>query len=287
MKEFKSNTELIEYLITKGVLVNNKKDTLNKIERYTYYSIINTYKEVFKNGDDYKQNVTFDEIFSLYEFDKNLRIIFFKYSLDIENSIKSIMANEIAKNYGVKNYLEKQNFDSSFDKDIIRSLINSCKKEINDNYGKHDAITHYLDKHGFIPPFVLVKILSLGQTSRYFGLLKQIDRQNISKYFNIKHKVLKQIIMNLTLIRNHCAHSNRLFTFRSKFRISYKEIDSSYNMKDNSTNLYMMIKCMQKLLDKKNSKKFENEIIKEIKKLEKKLNSIDIKNILNIMGFPN
>lgn len=35
MKEYKSNEELIDYLSSKGVIISNKKDALEKIERYT------------------------------------------------------------------------------------------------------------------------------------------------------------------------------------------------------------------------------------------------------------
>ena len=51
MKEYRINENLIEYLLSKGVIISNKEDALKKIERYTYYSIINTYKSVFKNED--------------------------------------------------------------------------------------------------------------------------------------------------------------------------------------------------------------------------------------------
>ncbi|MCI8383485.1 MAG: hypothetical protein HFJ33_01165 [Clostridia bacterium] len=38
------------------------------IEKYSYYSIVNGYKSVFKDKDNnYKPNVTFEEIFALYE----------------------------------------------------------------------------------------------------------------------------------------------------------------------------------------------------------------------------
>ena len=49
MKKYKSNEELLDYIMSKGIIVNNKNDTIDKFQRYTYYSIINTYKEVFKN----------------------------------------------------------------------------------------------------------------------------------------------------------------------------------------------------------------------------------------------
>ncbi len=48
MKEYKTNEDLINYLSSKGVIIADKKDALEKIERYTYYSIVNTYKNIFK-----------------------------------------------------------------------------------------------------------------------------------------------------------------------------------------------------------------------------------------------
>lgn len=48
MKEYKSSEDLIDYLISKGVVIKNKKDAIRKIEKYTYYAIINTYKEDLK-----------------------------------------------------------------------------------------------------------------------------------------------------------------------------------------------------------------------------------------------
>lgn len=286
MKEYKSNEELLNYLISKGVTIKNKELALEAIEKYTYYSIVNTYKEVFKNNDTYLDNVTFEEIYSLYDFDKNLKSIFLKYSLEIEQVIKSLIANTISEKYGVKNYLEYNCFDQSVDKDYIDKIRSNIDEEISKNYGKHAAINHYKDSYGFIPPFVLVKIMTMGEISRYYGLLKQEDRQNVSKYFKISDKLLKQILLNITLVRNFSAHNNRLYTFHSKFFISFKEIDKTYNISDRSTNLYMIMKCMERLLDDVKRKQFINLVNNELDELNKKLNVISIKNILSIMGFP-
>lgn len=276
MKEYKSNEELLNYLISKGVTIKNKELALEAIEKYTYYSIVNTYKEVFKNNDTYLDNVTFEEIYSLYDFDKNLKSIFLKYSLEIEQVIKSLIANTISEKYGVKNYLEYNCFDQSVDKDYIDKIRLNIDEEISKNYGKHAAINHYKDSYGFIPPFVLVKIMTMGEISRYYGLLKQVDRQNVSKYFKISDKLLKQILLNITLVRNFSAHNNRLYTFHSKFFISFKEIDKTYNISDKSTNLYMIMKCMERLLDDVKRKQFINLVNNELDELNKKLNVISI-----------
>ena len=284
MKEYKNSTELLNYMISKGVSVNNKEDALNKIKTYSYYSIINTYKDVFKNtNNEYKKNVSFDEIYALFEFDKNLRSIFLKYSLEIEMILKSLLAETISSRYGIKDYLIKENFDDMVNKATITESINVIEEEINKQNGKHEAVTHYIDEYGFVPPFVLTKILTLGELSRLYAMLKQSDRQSISKNFKLSDRVLKQIIVNMTMIRNICAHNDRLFSFHSKFRISFKYIEKNYNEK--SVNIYMIMKCMESLLPKDQKKDFVKLINIEIKQLNSKLKSIKIDNILNIMGF--
>ena len=286
MKEYKNNEELIEYLISKNVIINNKDQALKSIEKYSYYSIINSYKSAFKDeNNNYKPNVTFEEIFALYEFDKNIKSIFLKYTLEIEIIIKSLMANVLAEKYGIQDYLKNKNFDEANSKELITSLIETINKEIDENYIKHFAVQHYKDTYGFIPPFVLTKILTFGIISRYYGLLKQEDRQKISKYFKISDKLLKQILINLTMVRNISAHSDRLFCYRSKSYISFKIIEKDYQRHGNFTNLYMIIKCIQVLLDEDKFKEFEDLFNKEILKLKEKLNSININDILKIMGF--
>ena len=192
LKEYKTNEQLIEYLISKNVIIEDKEKALRNIERYSYYSIVNGYKSVFKDEDN---------------------------------------------------------------------------------------------TYNFIPPFVLTKILTFGAISRYYGLLKQNDRQEISKYFKISDKLLKQILVNLTMIRNISAHSDRLFCYRNKYYISFKNIDKNYKRNGNFTNIYMIIQCMKVLLDEEKFKEFEDLFNIEVNKLKDKLNSININDILRIMGF--
>lgn len=285
MKEYKTNEELVDYLIEKNVIISNRQDTLEKLEKYSYYSVINSYKIVFKNDNGtYKDNVSFDEIYALYNFDKNIKYLFLKYSLEIETQIKSLMANQISKIYGIQDYLKESNLDEQFDIETKNKLIERINNDIEDEYKVHSAIMHYKDKYDFIPPFVLTKILTLGVVSRYYGLLKQSDRQAIAKYFKLSDKLLKQILKNLTLIRNICAHNDRLYCFRSKSYLSYKEIDKSYIRNDNETNLYMIMTTMKYFL-KNEYETLEKEIKNEINELDKKLTSINISDILNIMGF--
>ncbi len=53
------------------------------------------------------------------------------------------------------------------------------------------------------------------------------------------------------MVRNISAHSDRLFAYRNKYDISFKNIEKKYPRKENLCNLYMIIKCMKVLLDEK------------------------------------
>ncbi len=286
MKEYKNNEELIDYLISKNVIVNDRELALKNIEKYSYYSIINGYKAVFKDeNSNYNANTSFEEIFALYEFDKNIKAIFLKYTLEIEVIIKSLMSNTLAEEYGVEGYLKLENFDDNANEELVNVFIEKIEKEIDDNYIKHPAIKHYKDTYNFVPPFVLTKILTFGAISRYYSLLKQSDRQKISKYFKLSDKLLRQILINLTMVRNISAHSDRLFNYRNKYDISFKNIEKGYNRKEYLCNLYMIIKSMKVLLDEEKYQEFENLLNREIEKLKEKLIVVDINDILRIMGY--
>ncbi len=283
VKEYKSNEQLVEYLIQKNVIINDKEKVIKMIDRYTYYSIINGYKDVFKDGKKYKANVSFEEIFALYEFDKNIKAIFLKFTLEIELIIKAKMANMLAEKYGVRDYIKEEYFEPNIDKELVSNLIKKINEEIEKNYEKHLAIKHYKDQYGFVPPFVLFKILTFGVVSRYYGILQQKDRQTVSKYFKLSDKVLKQMLINFTMVRNIAAHSDRLFCYRSKYYINFEK-----NCKRNEkmiTSLYTIIRCMERLLKEEQYKEFKRLFGKEIKRLETKLTSIAIKDVLKIMGF--
>ena len=288
MKEYKTNEELLDILISKGIIVKDRNEAIKKIEKYTYYNVINSYKLVFKNKDNnYIKNVSFDEIYALYYFDKQLRYIMLKYVLEIEIVVASLMANTLSNRYGLNDYLHVNNLDFNADNETKEHIIENIKEEINYNYKRHLAITHYIDKYGYVPPFILIKILSFGITSSLYGLLKQNDRQQISKYFKISDKLLKQILKNLTNVRNICAHNERLYCVRDKYTLNFKMIDRNYKPKDNTTNFYMIISVLRLVLEKKDYKKMMSDINREINNLKMKLVSIDISNILRIMGYPN
>lgn len=287
VKEFKETNELIQILKQKNVSIKDEEQAKYLINKYSYYSIVNSYKWIFKLGDNYKDNASFDEIYAMYKFDKNLKIIMLKYILEIEAVIKTKIANLFAEKYGLSNYLSANNFDLKEDNSnliYIENLINEINSEIEKSNGKHDAITHYKDKYGNVPPWVVTKILSLGTVSKLYGLMKQSDKQEISKQFHISDKLLKNILGNLTSVRNISAHDDRLYTYRSTF---YIKLDKEKKSPDKvlHTNMFIIVKSLERLLEKEQSDEMKKLIIKELNTLNDSLTSITIDEVLKVMGF--
>ena len=75
MKEYKNSNELLDYIMSKGVSVNNKEDALYKIKTYSYYSIINTYKDVVNISVDTAKE---DELFAYVDYSRYYGV--FKYN---------------------------------------------------------------------------------------------------------------------------------------------------------------------------------------------------------------
>lgn len=76
------------------------------LERENYYNVINGYKELFlaskataTTDEVYKTGTTFDEVYALYNFDRELRNIYLKYLLKLENTFKTVIARAADGSY--------------------------------------------------------------------------------------------------------------------------------------------------------------------------------------------
>lgn len=63
----------------------------------------------------YKAGTSFEEIVSLYKFDAELRELFFKYLLQIERQMRSLMSYYFTEMYGAeqKQYLDANNYNNT------------------------------------------------------------------------------------------------------------------------------------------------------------------------------
>lgn len=302
-KEFKTTDELIELLISRGVNISTsaQKSFCKKgLQRFGYYNIINGYKNLFLdttsslNEDKYKPGTTFDEIYFLFKFDKHLRSLFFRYTLEVETNIKSLIAYVFSQKYGHDNYLLYTNFDTQKRNAYknISQLIADIQHAISSR-SSDPCISHYLTNYGYVPLWVLNNILTFGNISKFYSMMKQPDRQYVSKVFRITDEQLESSLFYLSKIRNLCAHGNRLYCFRSKAPLIDTKYHDALNIPKNKNeyaygkrDMFATMIILKFLLPKNEYKTLLKQVNKYIHDLCTHINVITEQDILNSLGFP-
>ena len=153
-------------------------------------------------------------------------------------------------------------------------------------------IIHYWDNYHYIPLWVLVRILSFGKISKFYSLMKQKEQNTISRKFNLQISEFKIYLQNLTLIRNICAHDEKLYDITLKNRIYPTKYHKKLNIIKNdkflyaTRDLFSIIIILKILLEKVEFYNFYINIIKNIDILQTELITISINKVLYKMGFP-
>ena len=179
-KVFKTLDEQINILREKGLIINDEAYTKEVLLRENYFFIMG-YRHVFLKKDASRKFIdgtTFDEVYSLFVFDRMFRNIIFKNILIVENNYKSIFSYILSKNYGFKekNYLNPSNFDNDKEKTRqINDLLRKVKRQFRVNGKQHGATSHYMDNYGYIPLWIGVKVISFGLISEMFSILNEED----------------------------------------------------------------------------------------------------------------
>ena len=307
MKEFKTIDEQINILKSRNISFKNEIKAKNVLLNNNYYNIINGYNSLFLDNDKihFKHGTTFEEIYALYDFDRQLRSIFLEYILKIENSLSSLVAYHFSKSYGHNNYLKLDNFETyvnigaSIDKrrkqiKYIQMLIGNINKKIASNIDTN-YVNHYMTKYGFIPLWVLVNILSFGELCNFYKLMKQRERICVAKEFNISEIELTSLLGILAKTRNLCAHDERLYNYKFSTNVSINNtnyhkmltipsVNNRYTMGKND--LFAVVIALKILLTSNDYDRFHHKLFSRIMSIKSKLNTITLSDVLKSMNFP-
>lgn len=301
-KVFKTIDELIDLLKDRGVDIPDAsaRDYAKCVlEKHGYYNLINGYNKLFLDPESesvkYRQGTTMNEINALYQFDRILRDIFFRYILESETHIKSLISYYFAEAHGHKNYLIFTNFNTELrdSESKITNLIAEIQRQTA-NHSNDPSISHYLKTHGYIPLWVLNNILTLGTISKFYSLMLPHERQNISRCFGIMDNELENALAYISIVRNFCAHGNRIYCFRTKKPLSSTSYHRQLGIEQNKNGEYLngkrdLFACLialKSLLSNNDYKRMSKEIYRALGTLSKKLSLLTKDEILSEMGFP-
>ena len=202
----------------------------------------------------------------------------------------------MSKHYGIReeDYLNPKNFVSDKKRrKQVDDLLRKMKRQIRINGGQHQATMHYIDKYGYIPFWIVVKILSFGIVSELYQILKPENQAEIAKDFGVSVEQLIVYLPILANFRNLCAHEDILYDHRAQRDIEdtiYHEqlhipkLNGEYIYGKND--LFAIVLILKEMLRKDDFFLLMSEMEYEIQILADKLKTISIEKVLDRMGFP-
>lgn len=231
---YKSIREQIATLERKRLFFKDKAQAMKLLEQYGYFEIINEYKKIFLDKESIEifiEDTYFEDIYSLYSFDVELRNYTLVAMLNVERILRAIASHTISEAFDSSelNYLKRSNFkDGQKYKDgyEIDRLLGKIKKIIHTQPFKH-----YKQAHGNCPPWILVKGMTFGNLINFIKLQKsEIKSRIIARCYGVEEssitEELKTFFMESMYLflayRNRCAHSGRIYNYKSsKAKVSF------------------------------------------------------------------
>lgn len=298
MKVFKTIQEQISILESKGLIIDDYLFTEDILIRENYF-FISGYRHLFlKSPKDrnFIKGTTFRELYALFNFDRQVRNIVFKNLLIIENNLKSIISYQLSKKYGFreKDYLRPENFTKVPDKQRqLNDTLKKMKRQIRVNGAQHSATSHYLKNYGYIPLWVVVKVLSFGIVGELYTVMKREDQEEIANIYDLSINNLLTYLPILSNYRNLCAHEDILYDHRTQKIIGDTRYHDGLDIPTTDgeyiygkDDLFALIIILKQLLRPEEFRLLINELSYEIDILCGKLKVINIGKVLDTMGFP-
>lgn len=298
IKTFKTIDEQLEILKSKGLRIDDIDYAKDVLLRENYF-FISGYRHLFlKSPKDrmFIPGADFTELYAMFNFDRQIRNIFFKNILIVENNAKSIFSYQLSRKYGIKekDYLNPSNFDRSNDKARqVNDLLKKIKRQIRVNGGQHSATMHYISNYGYVPFWVVVKVLSFGLISELYTIMKKEDQKDIATVYGISPDCLMVYLPILANFRNLCAHEDIMYDHKTQRSIDDTKYHAYLNIPKmdgeylyGKDDLFALVIILKQLLREEDFTLLINELSYELDILDGKLHSIEVDKVLDRMGFP-
>lgn len=206
-----SPADLLAHLHSRGLLCPDPEKALHRLEYIGYYRLL-VYMRALQRPDPqtgvamFIPGTTFDDVLQLYGFDRELRLLCLDAIERIEVALRAAIVSQVAVPHGPHFFLEPAHFErvSSF----VEFYQTACRDK------RYLAIRHYERVYGspeLAPIWAIMEVITYGALSRLFSGLRLEHRKAIAKRFGFDETVLGSWFRSLNLLRNMCAHHNRLW----------------------------------------------------------------------------
>lgn len=205
-KPFKTVDEQIDILVSRGLKVVDKEYASRVLADVNYYRL-SAYSLTYRKDDRFYNDVSFEDIVEIYEFDAAFRALIVEFSQKIEASLRAQFAYIHSKKYGPLGYLERDNFVCE---DAYKTFIGRHKELIEKS--REAFINHHKKKRqNIFPLWVSVEVMTFDVLSKCICNMKQEDLAELCKYYGFHKRFMHSWIQCAVIARNIAAHGGRFY----------------------------------------------------------------------------
>lgn len=228
-KPFKPYSDLVSILESRGMDIEDRARAERKLAQVGYYRftgfsfpcrvyakdatgnlICNPHKSRFiERTDQFVEGTTFDKVFKLYLFDKNLRLLMLDAIERIEVYMRSIIAHEMGF-HSPTAYI-----DQTFINPRAIAKWNQWQQKHNDaiSNSTQECISWHKATNRTMPFWVVIEAWDFGLMSHYFSYLNGKYQNKICARIDksILPYMLENWLREINTLRNRCAHHTRIW----------------------------------------------------------------------------
>jgi abortive infection bacteriophage resistance protein len=248
----------LKRLKERGLVIENEAKALHLLENISYFRLSGYWYPILahpKSEKTFKPGSSFNQAFSIYCFDRELRKVVSGELEKIEIAIRAKMIYILSHAFGPFWFHDRELFISpqKYEESISKLRI---EKTRSDEFFIKDFDRKYSDS---LPPsWMILEISSFGNLSSFYYNLKPGSvKRTIANHFGLEEKVFESWLHCLVYVRNICAHHtrlwNRVLSISPKIPISpskpwLKEVElgtaSKTGMSENINNRTFFLLCM-------------------------------------------
>ena len=199
---------LLSHLQGRGLNVLDPVAALSALEHIGYYRLL-IYMRPLQQlpRKTFVPGTTFEAVLDLYNFDRELRLLCLDAIERIEVALRSAIVSQVAVDHGPHFYLDPAHFER------LNAFVEFFQTA---SQAKYLGIQHYREHYGapdLAPVWTIMEAITFGALSRLYSGLQLRHRKAISGRFGFDETILVSWFRSVNMLRNMCAHHNRLWNF--------------------------------------------------------------------------
>jgi abortive infection bacteriophage resistance protein len=203
--------EQIDLLISRGLVVADRKSLLIHLNNVSYYRLSAYWYTFRQDNDMLKPGTTFEVIWRRYTFDRQMRLLVMDAIERVEIAVRTQLTNMFTLKYGPFGHLDPANLPK-IDHDRWNDLVQKIRDEA--VHSQERFVAHYNQKYAEeadLPLWMAVELMTFGMLFTFFRGTESEIKRSVAAVYGISAEVLESWLHCLNQVRNICAHHGRLW----------------------------------------------------------------------------